>query len=179
MDITIYPSGSGIPYGIIVQNNPVNFVDPLGLTPQDRVRWVVAQYYGNKEFWKGVFLNQNKCNEFVRAAHVYGDPDAYDYPTVLRNPTVVRKNEFFMPLVSDLADPLFAKNRLSYLPIDQAQPGDIIVWYGSGTHHSAIYIGDNMVIYQHYLQGLKMNSVQGYSTAIGFTGTPIVRRYNY
>jgi hypothetical protein len=157
-----------------VQNNPVNFTDSLGLSPQDRVSWVLAQYLNNRTFWKGSFLRkQNKCNEFVAAAHILGDPDAYDYPTVLRN------NDYYLPLVSNLADPGFARSRLTFLPLDQAQPGDIIVWYGSGTHHSAIYVGDNLVIYQHYRQGLILNTVQGYSDARGFTGTPIVRRYNY
>jgi uncharacterized protein RhaS with RHS repeats len=120
-----------------VLNNPINATDPDGLSPQDRVTWTLNQYKYNRDSWKGTLLGkQNKCNEFVAATHNQGDPDALDCPTVLRN------NGYTKPTVADLADPNFARSQLDYLPIKDAQPGDIIVWYGNGTHHTAIYVGN-------------------------------------
>jgi cell wall-associated NlpC family hydrolase len=81
--------------------------------------------------------------------------------------------------VADLADPNFTLSQLDYLPIGQAQAGDIIVWYGNGTRHSALYLGNNQVIYQHAQLGLKMNTVQGTTNALHFKGNPVVRRYRY
>jgi len=37
MGIPLSPFGSERPYGIIVQNNPVNWIDPLGLIPLDTI----------------------------------------------------------------------------------------------------------------------------------------------
>ena len=157
-----------------VAGNPINWIDSLGLTPKDRVRWVLAQYRANNEAWKGSFLGKrNLCNEFVAAAHVLGDPDVLDYPTVLQ------ENEYTVPTVADLANPTFARSRLDYLPIDQAQPGDIIVWYGGKTHHSAIYIGNNQVIYQLAGVGLKMRTILDTTNLLPTKVTPIVRRYRY
>ncbi len=174
----ITPDPSGLEGGInlfaFAEANPGTWSDFFGLTPQDRVRWVIAQYSTNRNAWKGSLLGKrNVCNEFVAAAHVLGDPDVLDYPTVLRN------NEYSVPTVADLADPSFAPSRLEYLPIAQVQPGDIIIWYGGGTHHSAIYIGNNQVIYQIAGVGLKMNTIQGTTAGLGFGGKPIVRRYRY
>ena len=155
-----------------VGGNPVNWFDPSGLTPQDRVNWGIDQYLNNKDAWKGHWWNgYNHCNEFVSDAHTKGDPDASNYPTVLRN------NGYPIPRVSDLADPNFAPSQLENLSVTAAQPGDIFVWYGEGHHHSALYIGDGNVIYQHWEEGLKKNTISGASQALGFNGDPIVRRY--
>ncbi len=152
-------------------NNPLSYDDPMGLSPKDRVEWVMKQYKTNKKAWKGSFLRkQNKCNEFVAAAHDFGDPDAFFYPRVLRN------DGYTLPTVEDLANPAFIPSRLEYLKISQVQPGDIVVWYGGGAHHSAIYIGNNEVIYQSASLGLKMNTVQAITDVFG---QPIVRRYRY
>jgi uncharacterized protein RhaS with RHS repeats len=160
-------------YGM-VRNNSISYTDPNGLSPQDRVDWALEQFRYFRDFWKGSYFGKkNKCNEFVAAAHNQGDPAAVDYPTVLRN------DGYTKPTVADLANPNFARSQLDYLPIMDAQPGDIIVWYGNDTHHTALYLGGGLVMYQNWQQGLKLNTVQGYSQARHFTGDPIVRRYRY
>jgi RHS repeat-associated protein len=159
------------------KSNPLIFFDPLGLTPADRVRWALNQYKTNPEPWareKRLFRNDYwKCNEFVYYTHTHGDPDIYDFPTVYRENT-----NFYKPVVSDYADPCFAKDRLDYMSISQVQPGDIIVWHDStrGVHHSAIAINTNEVIYAG-TDGLKKNTISNVSRS--FSTTPIVRRYKY
>ena len=157
-----------------VGNDPGNAVDPWGLEPQDRVRWAIDQMVNNADYWKGtVFGKKNRCNEFVAAAHIFGDPDVYDYPTVLRN------DDYMFPTVSVLADPMFARRRLEYLTIENALPGDIIVWYGNGTHHTGVFVGNGQVIYQNWHQGIKLRPVDQVSRSLGLEDKPIVRRYKY
>ncbi|MBN1662328.1 MAG: C40 family peptidase [Deltaproteobacteria bacterium] len=154
-------------YGYVL-NNPVMLIDPSGLEAQSRANWAVDQYNNNSDAWRGGLLpgTNNFCNEFVARAHS-------NFPTVLRN------SGYTYPTVADLSDPSFARSQLDYLPISSAKAGDIIVWYGGNVHHSAIYIGNSNVIYQNATSGVKINTVQGYSTASGFTGVPIVRRSRY
>jgi hypothetical protein len=154
-----------------VGNAPSTFIDPFGLTPEDRVNWAKNQLENNTEGWKG----DAECNKFVAYAHIYGDPDAGDYPRVWRG--LLRG--YRSPLVSELADPYFESAWLDNFAIDNARPGDIIVWYGHGgmVHHSAIYIGNNEVIYQHADEGVKQNTVEAVNKQ--FSVKPIMRRYMY
>ncbi|MBI5117924.1 hypothetical protein HZA56_15725 [Candidatus Poribacteria bacterium] len=159
-----------------VGNGPVNWIDPLGLTPQDRVDWAENQYNNHKDDWKGRWYGKkNRCNEFVAAAHIEGDPDAKDYPDDV-HPEI----GYDYPLVEDLADVYFEATKLDNFAIEDAQPGDIIVWYKEGgSHHSALHIGNGLVIYQHADFGLKKNTIEGTTSALGFKGEPIARRYVY
>lgn len=154
------------------ENNPINFDDPLGLTGADRAQWAREQENLNRSFWLGsLFGARNRCNEFVARAFMEGDPDYSGYPRVLR------ENGYTYPIVSDLADPAFASNKLEYIPIDQVQPGDIVVWYDQslGVHHTAISVGGGHVIYQNAELGVKRNSIDNVTNH--YYGTPpVVRR---
>jgi len=163
-------------YGL---NNPMKFVDSSGLSPTDRVNWAYYQLKNGKEFWEGkLWGKKNKCNEFVSAAHSFGDPDATHYPTVLRN------DNYTIPTVKDLANPAFGRSNLDYLPYSNAKPGDIIIYYGKKqngepVHHSALYVGNDKVIYQNADYGVVIRTNADVVKRLGFTGTPIVRRYLY
>ena len=163
-------------------NNPYRFVDTNGLSPQDRVNWAFKQLNSNKDYWKGEIFRENKCNEFVAAAHSRdADPDAGKYPSA-------KHGNYNTPTVSDLADPNFAKDRLDYIRVtgitqivQQAKPGDIIVWYDSNpdhnVHHSAIYVGDGNVAYQNADAGVKTRAIS--SIIKQYRLNPIIRRYKY
>lgn len=156
--------------------NPLTHTDIYGLTPQDRVNWSFHELQYNSGAWawnNWEWPPHNKCNEFVYSAHVEGDPDATDFPTVLRN------DGYVLPTSADYANPAFAPQRLEYLTINQRQSGDIVTWYdvSQGVHHNAIYVDNNNVIYA-YTDGLKINSLS--DTTLRLCGVkPIVRRYIY
>lgn len=107
-------------------------------------------------------------------AHNRGAP----YPTVLRDsqPRNPQIGAYYKPTVADLADNTFATHCLEYHDdINDARPGDIVVWYGNGSHHSAIAVGDGKIIYAGS-EGAKENTIEEASKT--FPGvTPIIRRY--
>jgi len=154
-----------------VGNRPTMLVDPLGLTPLEVARFVISQF-GHKDDWEGKW----RCNEFVAAAFIFGDPDETNYPRVLD------KGGYTFPVVAELADPKSFTSQLEYLPIDKAQMGDIVIWYDKDLdiHHSAIYITNDIVVYQHKDEGVKDNTVAGVNSEFQqrkkWTGVPLVRR---
>jgi len=90
---------------------------------------------------------------------------------------VIRNNpSYFKPTVDILADPNFAPGKFEYHPdVGTAWPGDTIVWYGNGNHHSAIATGNGKAIYASG-SGLKENKINAASES--FPGSaPITRRY--
>jgi len=122
--------------------------------------------------------NYPKCNEFVYEAHRSGDPLGSGFPTVLResNPNNPFSQGYYKPTVDNLADKTFAPSSLEYYEdVNMARPGDIVVWYGNGDHHSAIATGGEKIIYAGG-DGLKENTISEASKH--FPGsTPIIRRY--
>ncbi len=144
--------------------------------------WKRYAFPGAKYVVPGSWRSQ--CNEFVRDAHVKGDPDAKDYPTV-------NHGGYTTPRAQDLASPRFRRDRLEYIDdIKQAQPGDIIVWHGSHTdkngemkydRHVGIYVGKKEgVIYQTPDEGLKRRTLKDIDNDGGFGKIrPVIRRYKY
>jgi len=149
---------------------------------QQRADFARSELASNPEKWaegpRWSFKSYPKCNEFVYEAHLAGDPLGAGFPTVLRdrNPGNPFRRDYFKPTVDNIADPEFAPSTLEYHDdVNLAKPGDIVVWYGNGNHHSAIATGDGKVIYAGH-EGLKENTIR--SASESFPGaTPIIRRY--
>ena len=162
--------------------------------PDNRVNWARDQYRNHVDDWAGwpdgplgrIYnpLTPNwRCNEFVQAAHVLGDPNATNYPTA-------QHGGYTIPTAADLANKDFAADRLVYFDSTaNVQPGDIVVWYGPDDngnlrHHTALYIGkdpvtgDDLVMYQQADAGLKINTIPNTTSILGNV-PPIVRRYKY
>jgi len=112
-----------------------------------------------------------KCNEFVYEAHASGDPLGSNYPKVRRlNPLN------YKPTVDLLANKDFAPDTLEYrTDVQTPWPGDTMVWYGDGNHHSAIVTGNGNVAYAS-TYGAKTNTIEDANKH--FVGTPpVIRRF--
>lgn len=159
-----------VPYGYIDAETTVPASGPYNSSPsaaeraQARVDYARSQL-GSK-WWAGEKLwnlsTHWKCNEFVAAVHRKGDPCGSSYPTLHREggPGLLRDisravhlgegmfHDYTDPTVSDLANQEFAKDKMDYLNIKDAQPGDIVVWYdpSRGIHHTGVYSGEGNVI---------------------------------
>ncbi|GAB6038146.1 hypothetical protein JCM15519_27050 [Fundidesulfovibrio butyratiphilus] len=187
-----------VPYGYIDAETTVPASGPYNSSPsaaeraQARVdyarsqlgstRWTMEDHwYSPTKYWK--------CNEFVAAIHRNGDPCGSSYPTLHREgrfgllkdiskATHIGEDmlhNYTNPTVTDLANPEFEKDKLEYLDVKNAQPGDIIVWHIPNTdvHHSAIYVGDGKVIHANAKEIVEKPLADVHKGV-----QPIVRRYN-
>jgi RHS repeat-associated protein len=156
-------------------NSGVNLVTSSYMGSNSRVSYAMNELRNNSgqwAWWNWKFeLPHNKCNEFIYAA--FGGSSS-GFPTVLRN------NGYYIPNISDLADPDFEKNQLLYGSINEVQSGDAVVWYSKAlqVHHGGLYIGNNQVINATFW-GLRVSTISYINRRYNYQVTPIIRRVQY